>query len=457
MALPEEKNPYASHESATPPVIVIGGGASGLLAAGRAAELGAAVLLLEKRPQPGSKLLLAGHSRCNLSHSGQPEEFISHYGENGRFLQGAFHRFFRPELLDLLQRYGIQTYAEPDGRIFPVGDSARDVLAALQRYLVDGHVALRLDCRVTGLLIAEGRVTGVQAGEEILPASAVIIACGGASYPGTGSSGDGYRLATAAGHTILPLRPALVPLRVRESDLAGSLQGASLRHVRLTSLRCPAGSVDPALIPAHDCGRALPGKRPQAPIIESRTGDVMITHFGLSGPAALLMSRAIVMALEEGPVSISIDLCPDVSLKELRSQLQAAIEKFPGRRLPHLLQEFVTPRVAAALLSLCQLAPDMPAKELVKAERDNLAGRLKSWRFNITESLPLAAATVTSGGVSLKEIDPRTMESRLVKGLYICGEILDIDGDSGGYNLQAAFSTGFIAGEAAAQRPAIII
>jgi predicted flavoprotein YhiN len=292
-------------------------------------------------------------------------------------------------------------------------------------------------------------VTGVQTEKEIIPAAAVILATGGATYPGTGSSGDGYQLAAALGHQITRLRPALVPLIVDNQGLAKSMQGVSLRNVRLTAFHCPAAEIDVALTPDEDSGRGI-AKKPPAPVIESRLGEMMLTHFGLGGPITLLMSLSIVAALERGPVSVAIDLKPALNREQLRLRLQRDFDQFSKRGYRRLLAGLLPAKMVDPFVALTGIAPDKPAHQITAAEREGLLNHLKALRFNILRPLPMAAAIVTAGGVSLKEVDPRTMASRMLAGLYFCGEVLDIDADTGGYNLQAAFSTGHVAGEQAA-------
>ncbi len=236
-------------------IIVIGGGASGMMAAGRAAESGAKVVLLEKMSETGKKILISGQTRCNLSNTLELDNFLTMYGKNGQFLRQAFHRFFREELLAFMQRYGVETKAERGGRIFPVSDKASDVVQALQRYLTEFKVDLHKDTNVSGIIVERGAVTGVQTRFSIVPATAVILATGGASFQHTGSAGDGYRIAEALGHTIIKLRPALVPLVVEEVALAASMQGVALKNVRLTAFQCPADKIDPLLTPKHDYGQ----------------------------------------------------------------------------------------------------------------------------------------------------------------------------------------------------------
>jgi predicted flavoprotein YhiN len=431
-------------------VIVIGAGASGIMAAGQAAESGAEVLLLEKMKRPGRKLLISGQTRCNLTNARQLDDFISMYGPNGRFLRNVFHRYFRNDLLAFLRRYGVETKTEPDGRIFPASDEARDVLNAFQRYLAVHGVQTRTDVTATRILVEKNRVTGVQTEQGQYDAAAVILATGGASYPGTGSTGDGYRMAEAVGHTITKLRPALVPLVVHEVHLARSMQGVSLRNVRLTAYQCQASEIDSSLTPSGDVGRGTGREKASWPIIESRRGTMMITHFGIGGPITLQMSLAIVDALEKGPVSVSIDLQPDLSEKQLHQLLQQDFELHGKRSFKRIISDLLPHKMAEPFVTMTGIPPDKLVNQIGAAERKILVGLLKSLRFNIKSPLPLASAMVTAGGVSLKEVDPHTMASRLVAGLYFCGEVLDLDADTGGYNLQAAFSTGYVAGEHAA-------
>jgi predicted Rossmann fold flavoprotein len=431
-------------------IIVIGAGAGGLLAAGRAAEAGAKVLLLEKNTSPGNKILISGKTRCNITNSKELEEFITMFGSNGRFLYNAFGRFFRDELLALLKHYGVDTKTERGGRVFPVSDNAGDVVNALVKYAADNNVILQTGERAVGIFTEDGRIKGVKTEAKSYPAKAVIIAAGGASYPATGSTGDGYRLAAALNHTIVPLRPALVPLVVEEIELAKSMQGVTLQNVRLTAYQCISNEIDASITPLKDCGRGIPGKSPKLPVIESRMGDMMMTHFGIGGPITLLMSLSVAEALENGPVSVAIDLKPALGFKEMQERLQRDFDDFSKRSYRNILRELLPQKLIDPFVQMSRIQPDKCGNQINSAERERLLMLLKSLRFNIKSTLPLSSAMVTAGGVSLKEIDPRTMGSKLVNGLYFCGEVMDIDAETGGYNLQAAFSTGYVAGESAA-------
>jgi len=431
-------------------LVVVGAGAGGMMAAGRAAEMGARAVVLERTDGPGKKVLLSGKTRCNLTNAAGLDDFLAAYGPNGRFLHSTYARFFRDELLALLKRYGVETKTERGGRIFPASDDARDVVKALERYMRDHGVELRTGVRATGIEVADGRVTGVQTDKGIVPASAVVLAAGGASYPATGSSGDGCRMAAALGHTVVKLRPALVPLVVQEGAHAQSMQGVSLRNVRLTAFQCRADGIAPSLAPSHDVGRGIEGKRARPPVIESRLGEMMMTHFGLGGPITLQMSLAIVDALDHGPVSVAIDLKPALDEPQLRRRLQRDFDQFGARHFRRILAGLLPHKMIEPFVEMAGIAPDKPGHQIAAEEREHLLGLLKSLRFNIKGPLPLSAAIVTAGGVSLSEIDPRTMASRRVAGLFFCGEVMDLDADTGGFNLQAAFSTGYIAGEQAA-------
>jgi hypothetical protein len=427
-------------------VLVVGAGAGGMMAAGKAAEDGAPVLLLDKMDAPGRKILISGKTRCNLTNQKPLEDFIGMYGGNGCFLHRAFRAFFRDDLLALLKRYGVETKIERGGRIFPVSDRSGDVVKALRQYAAGHGAVLKTRIRVTGIIVRDGRVRGVQTDGGPIPGRAVILATGGATYPGPGSAGDGYEMLRKLGHPIVADRPSLVPLVVEETKRARSMQGISLRNIRLTAFRCPAQDIDDARVPREEAGRGIRGGKARPPVIESRRGEMMITHFGIGGPVTLLMSLAVVDALAEGPVSVAIDLKPALGMEQLRERVQRDLDRHGRRRYGRILEGFLPRKMIVPFVDMTGIPEEKPAHQINAAERERIARTLKSVRFNIRGSLPLASAIVTAGGVSLDEIDPRTMASRLVKGLFFCGEVMDIDADTGGYNLQAAFSTGYLAG-----------
>ena len=431
-------------------IIVVGGGASGLIAAGRAAEKGGRVLLLEKTDSCGKKILISGKTRCNLSNSAELNHFISMYGDNGRFLFSAFHHFFRPELLDFFNSHGLVTKVERGGRIFPSSDDARDVVRVFKKYLSENNVDIKLNTKATGFIVKDNSVCGVKTQDKNYHCKAVILATGGATWPSTGSTGDGYKISTALGHIIVKLKPALVPLIVKEQNIAQSMQGVSLRNVRVTAFQGDAQSIDSVLTPDCVYGRGEK-KRPRAPVIESRFGEMLFTHFGLGGPIILLISLSVVEAMEKGPVSILIDLKPAITREQLHKRLQQDLDKSSKKKIAGIIKEYLPSKMIEPFIELTGIDKEKLGHQIAAAERAKIVELLKALRFNVQSPLPMEKAIVTAGGVSLKEIDPRTMASKLIKGLFLCGEVMDIDADTGGYNLQAAFSTGILAGEKAAE------
>ena len=423
-------------------VIVIGGGAAGLMAAGQAAELGAETLLLEKMNHPGRKLRIAGKGRCNLTNVAPVSEFIAHFGPSGRFLRQAFVQFFNTELVAFFEELGIRTVTERGGRVFPASSQAcpersrraQDVVDALVRWAGDRGVTLRTRSPVERLLVEGRRVVGVQVSRnQVFPqkpgfyrADAVIVATGGASYPATGSTGDGYRLAASVGHTIVPIRPALVPLETA-GDVAPRLQGLSLRNVTV---------------------RVWVNGKKQAEAF----GEMLFTHFGLSGPIILSLSRQVVDALHLGQkVILSVDLKPALDERKLDARLRRDLDAHGKQQFRTLLKGLLPRKLIPICIDLTGIPADKVAHQITSEERQRLRTWLKDFRLEVTGHRPFTEAIITAGGVDTREVDPRTMASRLVEGLYFAGEVLDIDADTGGYNLQAAFSTGWVAGRSAAR------
>ncbi len=401
-----------------------------MMAAGRAAECGARVLVLEKTPRLGSKLRLTGKGRCNVTNERELADFVAQFGDTGRFLYGAFSHFFVQDLISFLEERGVPTVVERGGRVFPVSDDARQVAAALEGYLVVNGVHVQLKCAVECLWVQGSRILGVQVQGRSIRAAAVVLATGGASYPRTGSSGDGYRLAAEVGHHIVPIRPALVPLVTQEPWVPG-LQGLSLRNVQATL------SVD------------------GAPIAQA-FGEMLFTHFGLSGPIVLQLSKRAVDALASGLVCLSINLKPALTSEELDRRLQQEFESHGPRQLRGILAELLPRKMVDVFINLLGIPADKPGHQITADERRRIAALLQDLRMTIVASRPIDEAIVTAGGVDTVEIDPRTMESKLIDGLYFCGEVIDVDADTGGYNLQAAFSTGYLAGQSAAHAVASV-
>jgi predicted Rossmann fold flavoprotein len=407
------------------PIIVVGGGASGMMAAGRAAALGAPVLLLEKTPRLGNKLRITGKGRCNLTNVAPRSDFVARFGPNGRFLYGAFSRFFVDDLRAFFAERGVPTVVERGGRVFPQANDANRVADALVAYLHAGKVNVRRRSPVTALLTADGRMSGVESDGRRFRGPAVIVATGGASYPGTGSSGDGYRLLAEVGHSIVPPRPGLVPLAVAEPFVA-RLRGLSLRNVQVTLL--------------------LDGRR-----LAAQSGEMLFTPYGVSGPIVLTLSKQAAEAAARGRTELSIDLKPALTDEELDARLRRDFDEL-GRRSYRRLLAGLLPRLLIDLfVELTGIPPGKPGHQITAVERGRLRSLLRDFRLTVVGPRPIAEAIITAGGVAVDELDPRTMESKRIRGLYCCGEVVDIDADTGGYNLQAAFSTGYVAGEAAAR------
>lgn len=403
--------------------VVVGGGAAGLMAAGQAALGGAEVVVLEKMARPARKLAITGKGRCNLTNVAPLPEFLGHFGPTGPFLRQAFHRFFTKELLDFFQELGLATVTERGGRVFPASGKAPEVVAALLRWVNRCGVTVRTGTTVDRLVIEDGAVTGVACGDRIIDCTNLILAIGGASYPLTGSTGDGYRLAEQAGHRIVPIRPALVPL-VTEGDWAAGAAGLQLRNTR---------------VDLYADGK----KRAEA------FGELAFMDFGLSGPVILTLSGRVVDALAEGrTIHLVLDLKPALDDKKLDARLIRDIEQRRQEPLASVLRGLLPKELVPIGLAATGLNADRLAGTIRSEERKRLRLWLKNWRLRIIGHRPLAEAIVTAGGVDTREVDPRTMQSRLVRGLFVAGEILDIQADTGGYNLQAAFSTGWLAGRA---------
>jgi len=406
-------------------IIVIGGGASGIMAAGQAALAGANVLLLEKMKEPGKKMLIAGQGRCNITNNSELHDFLTHFNPNGRFLHQPFARFFVPQLMTFFEALELPLVTERGGRVFPQSGRARDVVDTLLRWLMKTGAKLHCLQPVDDLVITENSITGVISNGKTIPCDAVILATGGASYPTTGSSGDGFSFAKKAGHTLVPLMPALIPLITRDPRLH-QLGGLDLRN---TGVRI-----------------YVDGKKKKADF-----GEVGFTRFGIGGPVILTHSRAIVDWLHDGKqVSIGLDLKPALDDRKLDGRLQRDFQARGKEELQSVLRGLLPQQLIQVCLQLLELDGRKEAGLVSARERGQLRSWLKDFRLEISGHRPLKEAIVTAGGVNVKEVDPRTMESRIVQGLYLCGELLDVDGDTGGYNLQAAFSTGWLAGRSAA-------
>lgn len=401
------------------------------MAARRAAECGGRVTLLEKNDRLGLKILISGGGKCNLTHAGSMEEIRAKFRQNeARFLKPSFYKFTNDDFLRILHGRNLATYARPDGRIFPVEPAnAKDVAALLTRYVEESGAQVQYNAAVTELRIEDGHIFGVEIGGETLAADRVIVGVGGSSYPATGTTGDGWKWLAKAGHAIAPLRAALAPLYMAEAKPEWS--GIALREILLKARSGPEGK-------EFACW----------------SGDLLFTHKGVSGPAALGISREIAerdAQLDARPAVLEVDLLPEMPFEALQVNLRQEIQANPRKTAanlvsPHLPARFIEPLLAAVGIAETTRGAHLSSKALNK-----LAATLKSWQIGIVRHVPLERGEVVAGGVTLDEVDSQTMASRLVSGLFLCGEMLDIAGPVGGYNLQAAWSTGWVAGESAAK------
>ncbi|RLD91275.1 MAG: aminoacetone oxidase family FAD-binding enzyme [Bacteroidetes bacterium] len=402
-------------------VIVIGAGPAGLLAAGRAAELGGNVLVLEKMKQPGRKLLITGKGRCNITNSAPISEFITHVYPKGRFLKNAFSQFYSKEIIGLLRKYGVDVKLERGGRYFPADNKAADVLKALLKWVEKSGVEIRCNHKVEELLIENNKIVGLRANGRTFKARHVVLATGGKSYPATGSTGDGYRLAKEAGHTLELARPALVPLETA-GNMAQQLQGLNLKNVK-------------AVVWSNH-------KK-----IGEDFGEMIFTHFGLSGPIILTLSRMVVDELQkDNKVEISIDLKPALDDQKLDKRLLRDLNEHGKKQVSNIFRSWLPASLIPVFIDLLKLDPAKPCHQVSAKERKQIRVLLKNLRFTVTKSRSFKEAIITAGGVPTNEITAKTMESKLVKGLYFAGEIIDLDAETGGYNLQIAYSTGWLAG-----------
>jgi predicted Rossmann fold flavoprotein len=407
-------------------VAVIGGGPAGMMAAGRAAELGARVVLLEKNDKPGRKLLMTGNGRCNLTHAGlDTRGMVERYGKEGKFLFSPFTAFGVNEVMDFFARRGLPTKVEGDGRVFPVTDKALDVLSVLLGYMKEGGVKIKTGISVSGFERDGGRIRGVVIPDGEVAARNFVICTGGRSYPATGSTGDGYRWMTRLGHSITAPAPALVPVTLKEAWVR-ELEGTSFQG---------------AGIFVYQGGRKQAGC----------TGDGVFTSNGISGPAILNLSKDIRRLLTGGEVRLVLDLMPGMDMKGLDAHMQGMFRENQNRLLKNSLGGIITLKMVPLALRLAGIQEDIAINRLTRDGRIGLCKVVKGLEMTVRGLAGFEKAMVTAGGVSLKEIDSRSMRSKLIDNLYLAGEIIDIDGPTGGYNLQVCWSTGYVAGGHAAK------
>ena len=409
--------------SKRPEILVAGGGAAGMMAALFAARAGASVTLLERNEKLGKKIYITGKGRCNLTNDCSLEEFLRQVPRNPRFLYGALNRFGPQDMMALMEEAGCPVEVQRGQRVFPRSEKASDVIRALARLMEQAGVRVRLHSRIQSLIVQEGRAAGVvlESGER-LEADAVILALGGQSYPMTGSTGDGYTLAQAVGHHVLPPEAVLSALETVE-DWPRALQGLALKNVRLT-LRS---------------GRKT---------LYTELGEMLFTHFGISGPLVLEMSCHLPAELAQAQVTL--DLKPGLTPQQLDLRLQRDFAAQPRKQLQNVLPGLLPLRLSALFPDLAGVSGERVCGQITRGEREQLGAALKALPITLRARRPLAEAIVTRGGVDVKEIQPATMESKLLPGLYFAGEMIDVDAHTGGFNLQIAFSTGALAGSSAA-------
>jgi len=414
-------------------LIVVGGGPAGLIAAGRAAERGKRVLLLERGPALGRKLLITAGGRCNVTNTASHDAFMLAFGRQGGFLRDALRAFDAPRLIEWLRLRGIAVIEERKGRVFPADQSAATVLRALADYAAAGRVEVRLNTRAQALLRGPARAAGVRAADTSIEAAAVLLATGGLSYPATGATGDGYRLAREAGHTLVQPWPAVVALETRE-DWPARVQGTPVKNVSIQALAYAAA--------AEPAGPARPRKLAEV------FGEALWTHYGISGPAILDLSRDVVPAVLQGDrVELRLDLRPADTEEALDERLLHAIKRQGKCQVDGILGDLIAARTARLLLELNGIDPRKKMCQVSKSDRRRILRAVKGLTLQVARPRPIEEAIVTGGGIPLAEVDPRRMESRLLPGLHFAGEILDLAGPSGGYNLQCAFSTGWLVAE----------
>lgn len=403
-------------------VVVVGGGAAGMAAAIGASEAGHQVALYEKNEKLGKKIYITGKGRCNVTNGCDTEELFSNMVTNGKFLYSAVYGFSNFDIMGLLEEEGCRLKIERGNRVFPVSDKSSDVISALERRLRRLGAAVFLNEPVKELILTDGRCTGVrlEKGMREVGADSVIVATGGLSYPATGSTGDGYRFAREAGHTVTELSPALVPFNCREEDVK-SMQGLSLRNIEVT---------------VYD------GKK----VLWKEFGEMLFTHFGVSGPVVLSASSFAAKVIKKHPLLMNIDLKPALTEEQLDARILRDFDEAKNRQFKNSLSKLFPARLIPVMVERSKIDPEKQVNEVTAAERARLAELTKAFRVTLTGLRGYNEAIITQGGICVKEVNPSTMESKRVPGLFFAGEVLDLDGVTGGFNLQVAWSTGMLAG-----------
>ncbi|MDP2741261.1 MAG: NAD(P)/FAD-dependent oxidoreductase [bacterium] len=405
-------------------VAVVGAGPAGMMAAATSAELGSKVILIEKNKQLGKKLLLTGNGRCNITNAEfDLRKLVENYGKDGKFLFHAFFIFGPKEVIKFFNNLEVKTKIENDNKVFPESEKAIDVLNALKRCLLKNKVNISLDSQVSRIIFKDDKIKKLIVGQKEIIAKKYIFCTGGKFYPITGSTGDGFKWANDLGHSVSEPLPALVPIKIKENWVKG-LQGLVLKNIKISVLQNNKKYFQ-------------------------EIGDILFTHFGLSGPAILNMSKEIGELLKRGKVTILLDLLPNLNTEDLEKKIQERINQNPKKSVKSLFSEFMPQRIISIIIKNLGIDGDKQINNITKKERKNIVKLLKNIEVTVTELLGFDLAMVTSGGVSLKEIDDKTMKSKIVNNLFFAGEIINIDGRTGGFNLQACWSTGYLAGKSA--------
>ena len=410
-------------------VIVIGGGPSGMMAAITAAEYGNNVTIIEKNSDFGKKLLITGKGRCNITSSLYMSEFIKNTPGNGQFLYSAFQNYTNTDIIDFLKNQGLEVKEERGNRIFPVTDKSIDVLNCFKSKINELKIKKLFNTRVQKILVQNGEVLGVRTEKEIIQTDKIILATGGKSYPLTGSTGDGYLIAKNIGHKVTEIRPSLVPLVIYEKNECKEMQGLSLRNVGIKII-----------------------DESKNKLIYEDFGEMIFTHFGISGPTILSGSAHLVRykeidnLMKEQKIKLQIDLKPALTEEQLDERILRDFKEFKNKQFKHALDKLLPQKMIPIVIEKTKINEEKRVNEITKEERRNLVKVLKKFELTIKDFRPVEEAIITSGGINIKEINPKTMESKLVKGLYFAGEIIDVDSYTGGFNLQIAYSTGYTAG-----------
>lgn len=402
-------------------VVIVGGGAAGMMAGIAAAGAGHQVQIFEKNEKLGKKIFITGKGRCNLTNACDTEELFGNVVHNPKFLYSSFYGFSNFDIMDFMEQNGCPVKTERGNRVFPVSDKSSDVIRALSTRLRDLGVEVNLHTEVAELVAGE-KVTGIRLkkGGQLVPADAVIVATGGLSYPTTGSTGDGYKFARTQGHTVTELSPALVPFEVKE-PVVKELQGLSLRNIE---------------------ARILKGSK----VLYEEFGEMLFTHFGVSGPVLLSASSFVAAQLKKEPLVLSIDLKPALSNEQLDARILRDFEEMKNKQYKNALVHLLPSKLMPVIVERSGILPDKKVNEITREERSRIVESIKDFRLTLSGLRDYKEAIITQGGISVREINPSTMESKLVKGLFFAGEVLDLDAVTGGFNLQIAWSTGYLAG-----------